>query len=277
MADSKTYAEEAGLQSWLAEAVAKVLISKPPDAKKALVELLATSAGPGDSPATTPELIYFDGPGRANLTRLAFAAGGVTYKDTRYKMSDWPAVKSDAGSVPAQCFGSMPVIKNGDLMVAQSCATASYAAELGVYAAGRLGGTPALVAENRAIDSMLIQTNEDVRSACYACLFGSDESKAAGREALPAKAAKLLEGVERILARRRDPSCTFFFCPDGPTMADLAVYDNVSSPFPGLLALGVDLTPFPKVLGVARAVEADPAVRAYVEANGGFMKPVPPA
>ena len=37
------------------------------------------------------ELMYFNGRGRAELTRVAFAIAGVEYEDTR--VTDWPALK----------------------------------------------------------------------------------------------------------------------------------------------------------------------------------------
>ena len=77
-----------------------------------------------------PELIYFNGPGRGELTRLAFVVGGVDYTDTRHEMTAWPAIKGDQESVPAKCFGSMPCVKHGDVLLAQSQATAVYAIPL---------------------------------------------------------------------------------------------------------------------------------------------------
>jgi glutathione S-transferase len=45
-------------------------------------------------------LNYFNGRGRAELTRLIFAAAGQTYTDNR--IADWPATKADAplGQLP---------------------------------------------------------------------------------------------------------------------------------------------------------------------------------
>merc|ERR1712195_462504 len=111
--------------------------------------------------SSQPELIYFGGPGKADLT-----------------------------SIPAQCFGSMPCIHHDDLILAQSQACAVYAAEL--------GDAPSV---NRATDLMVLGAYADLQSALYACLFGSDESKAAGMEALPNKTAPLLAGLERMLGR----------------------------------------------------------------------------
>ena len=204
-----------------------------------------------------PELSYFNGPGRANLTRLAFVAGGTAFADNR--VANWPEVKGDPSSVPAQLFGNMPVIKHGDLLVGQSAATATYAAELG----GLMGASAA----DRAVCTMMITTNEDLRVVMYKCLFGSDESKAAGREALPDAASKFLAGVERALSRKGSEG-PYFLGGDTPSVADLAVFDNVCSPFPGLRALEIDLAAFPKVVACADAVGATARVKTFVD--GGW-------
>lgn len=198
-----------------------------------------------------PELFYFDGPGRANLTRLCFVAGGTAFTDTR--VADWPAMKADATSTPGQLFGSMPCINQGGVLIAQSLATAAFAAEVG----GLMGSTP----EERAVNTMVAATNEDLRGVMYKCLFGSDDSKAAGRVALPEAASKFLAGLERALGRKKSEGA-FFGAALG--LADLAVFDNVCSPFPGLKALAVDLAAYPKVLACAAAVGEDEKVKAFV-------------
>ena len=214
---------------------------------------------------TTPELMYFNGPGRGNLTRLCFVAGGVEFKDTRLNFGgeEWKNIKSDPKSPQAQLFGHMPCIKSGDLLIGQSVACACYAADLGVWSRH---GSGVQAANGRAIDIMVANTNEDLRSIMYKCLFGNDESKAAGKEALPGKAAKLLASLERILERKICDG-PFFVSTDGPTLADLAVFDNVISPFPGLKMLGVDLTPYPKLMACVNAVGEDEKVKKFVE-NG---------
>ena len=209
------------------------------------------------STAGVPELSYFDGPGRANLTRLAFVTGGTKFVDNR--VTNWPEVKGNPSSVPAQLFGSMPVMKHDNLLIAQSAATAAYAADLG----GLMGASAA----DRAICTMMIATNEDLRVVMYKCLFGSDESKAAGLEALPNAASKFLAGIERALSRK-DSEGPYFLGGDSPSMADLAVFDNVCSPFPGLRALGFDLQAFPSVIACADAVGATEKVKTFVD--GGW-------
>ena len=78
-------------------------------------------------------------PGRGELTRLAFIAGGVDFADTRHSFDAWPALKGDPELVLAKMFGSMPYIKHCDAMLAQSKATAVYDASLGISKEGRLG------------------------------------------------------------------------------------------------------------------------------------------
>merc|ERR1712110_1004906 len=94
-------------------------------------------------------------------------------------MGDWPALKSDPNSVPGQRFGSMPCIHHGNLKLAQSSACSQYAADLGI----NKKNNPS--ADQRALDTMMLGAHADLQSAMYKCVFGTDESKAAGKEALP--------------------------------------------------------------------------------------------
>ena len=224
--------------------------------------LMNGGGGASKQPEGKPELSYFDGPGRANVTRLSFVVGGVKFVD--HRVADWPAVKGDASSTPAQLFGSLPVIKHGELLIAESVATAMYAADL----AGLVGSSAA----DRALCSMVVSTNEDLRQVMYKGLFGSDESKAAGLKDLPNASAKFLAGLERALERKTSDG-PFFLGGDSPSVADLAVFDNVHSAFPGLLKLGVNLDAYPKVVACADAVAALPTVKAFVAA--GFKPPAP--
>lgn len=207
-----------------------------------------------------PELMYFDGPGRANVARLAFVAGGVAFTDTRFSFETWPAVKSDPTSVPSRLFDQMPCLEHDGLLLGESVAVATYAAELGLYQ------KRAPSSKERALDAMVTCSNEGLRKAMYKCLFGSDESKARGKEALPRDVAAVLEGLERLYARKTTAG-PFLTSDGGPSLADLAVYDNIESPFPGLKALGVDLSPYPKLVACAAAVEQIPEIQQF-KANG---------
>jgi len=201
------------------------------------------------------ELWYFDGPGRGEMTRLCFVAGGVDFKDVRIKMAEFGPIKSDPNSPPGKCFGSMPVLKLSDgTLVAQSIATAQCAAQIA------LG--PGTV-QSRAADAMYAGAHADMQSAMYKCLFGSDESKAAGKEALPATAEKFLIAIERML-----PAEGFINGGSGPTLGDLALFDVCTSPFPGLISLGVDLSPYPKLTALVSKIKEVPRIAAYCAKRG---------
>lgn len=209
--------------------------------------------------ASVPELTYFDGPGRGELSRLAFAAGGVEYKDIRLAMGDFGAVKADKDSLPAQMFGSLPVIANGELKLAQSMACSQYAADLGINK--KKSPSP----EERALDTMMLGAHADMQACMYKVLFGSDEAKAEEKKTFPEKVAKHLAGCERAYARAGGP---FLYGKGAPTLGDLAMFDVFTSPFPGLVACGVDLTPYPKLNACVAACKEDANVKAYCEKRG---------
>eukprot|EP00657_Telonema_sp_P-1_P007479 TRINITY_DN27383_c0_g1_i1.p1 TRINITY_DN27383_c0_g1~~TRINITY_DN27383_c0_g1_i1.p1 ORF type:complete len:257 (-),score=65.98 TRINITY_DN27383_c0_g1_i1:108-878(-) len=204
------------------------------------------------APATAlPELLYFDAAGRAELARLAFKAGGVEFTDTRLAQPDWPGVKSDPNSVPAKCFGSVPTVEHDGFILAQSQACALYAAEIGMYAKGVLGDSPA---QNRAIDMMVLGAHAELQSAMFGCMFGDDEAKAKATEGLAEKTAPVLAGLERILDRKSSEGPYFFA--QSPSLGDLAVYNAIQCPMPGLVALGVDVSAYPKLNALVQAVGA---------------------
>jgi hypothetical protein len=180
--------------------------------------------------------------------------------NTYNKSADKSADKGDPASVPSQLFGSLPVLQHTSVhvMLAQSIALVSYAAELGLYQQH----PPTAAA--RGTDLMVVTTNEELKQFMYKCLFGHDASKAAGTAALPGKCAPLLAALERALARS---SPVFFSSSAHASLADLAVYDSITSPFPGLMALGIDLTAYPKLVACTAAVGQMDAVTAFA-ANG---------
>jgi len=209
-----------------------------------------------------PNLTYFDAPGRGELSRLAFAAGGVEYTETRLPFGgpEWQAVKGDKDSVPAQLFGQIPVIKKGDLMLAQSAACAQYAADSGINK--KNNPSP----EERALDMMILKAHDDIMACMYKVLFGSDESKAEEKKTFPDQVAKHLEGCERAYAR--STSGGPFLYGKSPTLGDLAMFDNFTSAFPGLGLCQVDVTPYPKLNACVAACKEDALVKAYCEKRG---------
>jgi glutathione S-transferase len=78
-------------------------------------------------PSSTTELIYFNGAGRAEVTRILLHAAGIDFTDTRIPGKDWPELK------PNTPLGSLPVLKIDDVSYTQSGAQMRYAARLAGY------------------------------------------------------------------------------------------------------------------------------------------------
>lgn len=189
-----------------------------------------------------PRLIYFDAPGRAELTRLCFHAGGIEFKDERLSNEQFQAAKKDLSHPVAQRFGSVPILVHDSLHIAQSMACCQYAADLGINAH--------LTPLQRAIDVQILGAHAEVQSAMLKCLFGTDSEKAKGKNDLPAAFDKFFSAFERIY-----PDDGFLHGGSSPTLGDLAIYDLVSSQFPGLIKLGQSIDKFPKIQALVKAVQ----------------------
>lgn len=68
------------------------------------------------------KLNYFNGRGRAEITRLIFAAAGQTYTDNRVASEDWPALK------PESPIGQMPYLEVDGAKLPQSISIARFVA-----------------------------------------------------------------------------------------------------------------------------------------------------
>ena len=66
------------------------------------------------------KLNYFNGRGRAEITRLIFAAAGASFTDNR--VADWPATKGDAP------LGQLPYLEVDDVKLPQSLSIARFIA-----------------------------------------------------------------------------------------------------------------------------------------------------
>eukprot|EP00039_Didymoeca_costata_P006430 m.90085 g.90085 ORF g.90085 m.90085 type:complete len:743 (+) comp13255_c0_seq6:75-2303(+) len=183
-------------------------------------------------PAGDIELIYFDGPGRGELTRLVLNCGNISFKDTR--VADWAALKADPDSLPNKLFSVMPILKVGDYSFSESNAITAYAAEIAL-------NSLTLRPEQRAVDNMIKNVHGEIQIKLYKTLFGSDESKAAAKATLPEDLKIVMKGLENAC-----PESGFIHGGETPSLGDLAIFDMFSSKFPGLKACGIDLSSYPK-------------------------------
>jgi glutathione S-transferase len=69
------------------------------------------------------KLYYFNGRGRAEVSRLIFAAVGQKFEDIRYEQSEWPAQKN---KMP---LGQMPLLEYDGIKIPQSITIARFLAK----------------------------------------------------------------------------------------------------------------------------------------------------
>ncbi|KAL3852789.1 hypothetical protein ACJMK2_016405 [Sinanodonta woodiana] len=112
------------------------------------------------------KLMYFDGRGRAEISRMLFHVAGVDFEDKRVKREDWPALKE---KMPQK---AMPVLEiDGKTMHCQSMAIARYLArEFKLYGKSSM--------EAFYIDEIL-DTVGDLSQEGMKTFFEKDESKKA--------------------------------------------------------------------------------------------------
>lgn len=79
---------------------------------------------------------------------------------------------------------------------------------------------------------------------------GTDESKKHAKEHLQENTAKFLVSLENFL-----PKDGFMCDRTTPGFADFIIHDFVSSPFPGLVSLGVDMAHYPKLMRISNSTE----------------------
>ncbi|XP_062579789.1 glutathione S-transferase 1-like [Saccostrea cucullata] len=156
------------------------------------------------------KLTYFDIRGRAEISRLVFAAADVCYIDDRIKREEWPALK------PNTPQGHLPLLTiDGKVTLPQSLAIARFLAkEFGICGKNNL--------ENAECD-VIVQTTEDLRAEWVKVFREQDEAKKADLQ------KKLIEEIVpkywTIFQNTLSKNSTGYMVGDGLTLGDLAVYD----------------------------------------------------
>ena len=92
---------------------------------------------------------------------------------------------------------------------------------------------------------------------CFSPRATAEEKKKAYEE-FPEKAKKFLNALESMV-----PEKGFVLGKPTPTCADIVLFDMVTSPFPGLLALKVDVTPYKRINAIVKLVGEVEGIKAY--------------
>ncbi|XP_059167449.1 glutathione S-transferase 1-like [Physella acuta] len=191
------------------------------------------------------KLIYFDGRGRAEVTRLMLAAADVKNEDIRYIFQRWPAEKSKTP------FGQLPVLNIDGKMFRQSLAIAAYIAkEAGFYPKSYLDGLKV---------DQVIQLGGDFQTVAMTALFHKDEAKKSEleKELKEVEVPKYLDFFEKLLKE----SGTGYFVGTTLTLADFFIYDIISVTIDrGVLST----SKHPLVDGLVKKIESNANVNTYL-------------
>mmetsp|Transcript_128798 Transcript_128798/g.287044 ORF Transcript_128798/g.287044 Transcript_128798/m.287044 type:complete len:241 (+) Transcript_128798:62-784(+) len=156
------------------------------------------------------KLTYFKVRGRAELTRIVFAAGDITYEDERVSMEEQKSRKA-AGLLP---FGQFPTLTVNGRIFAQSYSIAKYAAKL----AGLAPADPLLALEVESI----VDATDDVRTKFVPIRYmpiTPNERLGKYGDFFQTILPPLLANFEKLLG----PATHGLFVGESLTLADLAV------------------------------------------------------
>nr|AGJ98458.1 glutathione-S-transferase [Sepiella maindroni] len=192
-------------------------------------------------------LNYFTLKGRAEFSRILFAAHGQEFIDHRIEFSDWPNHKQNMHSK------ALPVLEiDGKIFISQSVAIARYLAhEFG------LGGKTSL--ETARIDE-IAECLQDIFNDKVKIKFAQEGAKEAAEKNYEKTCNRLLPFLEEILSSNKGGDG--YFVGDSMTMADLHCFVGLESP----LKLNSDLLkPYPKLTALRKRVAESPKIAEYLK------------
>lgn len=232
-----------------------------------------------------PILVYFQLKGRAELSRLIFTCGEVSFEDQRLSFEDYAQMRS-RGDLP---FGQLPILKLGDTVISQSCAIARYAAkQAGLYPIDHL---------QAGLSDMIVDAWRDIQDLLYGCYVDRVVEK--GQFIMKMRDASVkvkrlneyfatsvpmhLEQFEQMIAQNQGAS---FLIGSSLTWADIAVFDMLctldnaakfwNNPSSFLYIPEPDgpyqppkdlLQPYPKLQALKNTVSQIPQITAWLQAH----------
>lgn len=191
------------------------------------------------------KLTYFPLTGRAELIRLALAAGNVTFEDERIPGDEFAKRK------PTLPLGQLPVLEVDGETYSQSMALARFAAKLG-------GLYPSDSTSALRVD-MIVDTVLDVTNAQVDIEFREkdEEAKRAKRHKLVTDLLpRSFAALEKIVGDK-------YAVGNSLTLADLTIFDRVHNSLKKNYA-DFDLAAYPKLLTIVSDVAVHPHVAAYL-------------
>jgi len=194
------------------------------------------------------KLTYFDGRGRAETIRLAFAAAGIKYVDNRIEKTAWPALK------PTTPWGSLPILEVDGRLIGQSMTVARLIAKEG----GLMGKNNF---ETALVESV-VDVVTDLREKAITLAFTPDgpAKEAALKDFLEKTLPSILPNLEKFVAANPDRSG--FFVGAKLSLADLHFYSIIEMLVPKMPNV---LQGHPPLKALFDKVAANPKVAEYIK------------
>jgi glutathione S-transferase len=166
---------------------------------------------PSSSPimSAKPVIVYWNICGRAHLAMAMLHAGNVEYDLDSATANTWPAPKSDCP------FGQLPILKHGDLVLAQSGAITRYCA--------RIAGLFPADAVSAAKCDMVLEECADLYSLMIKAKYPANPSKEEKMAAWDKIKLEHLPAHLSYLERLLEKSSDSFFGGSSPNAADVAL------------------------------------------------------
>ncbi|CAF1327684.1 unnamed protein product [Didymodactylos carnosus] len=200
---------------------------------------------------TTYKLHYFNGRGRAEIIRLAFAQAGQKYEDIRIERANWDCIKNDTP------LGQVPYIEVYGQRIPQSMTIVRFLAKQFTSA-----GKDNL--EQARVDSVA-DTIGDL-SEIYSKLIHRERDQSKKEEGLKTffkeDALKALANLEKLLTTYGQDGP--YFLGNQLTYADIEFYNKASTL---LNADATVLDNYPKLKRNHAEVEKQPKISAYVKSR----------
>jgi len=197
---------------------------------------------------STYKLYYLNGRGRAEISRLVFAAAGQNYEDIRYEREEWPAHKAETP------LGQVPVLEFNGTKIPQSISIARFLAKQ-----FNLAGKDNL--EQAEVDAVVDTINELV-AAFTPIRTEPDETKKQEltKKFLGETLPKHLQNLENL--RKLYGNGGLYFVGNNLSLADLLFYDLGDS----LLAVDANgFDNYPSLKQNRAEVEKQPRIAQYLK------------
>lgn len=191
------------------------------------------------------KLTYFNGKGRAEISRIIFAAAEQAFEDKRIEQSDWPALK------PTTPQNTLPVLEVGGKKISQSTSIARYLArEFNLYGKGNAE----MVMADQIFDTCL-----DVFDQFVKIVFNPDKEEKGKKmeEFYKTTLPRYLGILEALVAETGKKG---FAVGQSLTLGDLALYVYLEN-----MQAGDKLEKFPRLAENRKTVASLPRIEKYLK------------